>query len=210
VPLHVNEQPFDAAEQRRTICGTEVVVAPFRPCVWISVTVPWAPPLLPDDAPRFLALLDTGFNGALFLREDHFRRLVGEVAALPERSPGRLRLADDRMETHRRYQAKVWLHGYGLDHSTPAFDLDISRGIVAWSEPPAEEPEVLGETFLARLRTWLGIGTRRPPGVGGAVPVGTQPAQGPPLPVLGAMALWPRKVKVSVDYGTLRTSIWVP
>jgi hypothetical protein len=210
MPWLVNEQPFAPEERRLTICGAEVLVAAFRPSVWISVTAPWVLAPLPDDVPRFLALVDTGFNGALFLREDHLRRLVGDVDMLPERSPGHLSLADDRRETHRRYQARVWLHGYGHDAPTPAFDLDVSRGIVVWSEPPAEEPTVLGEGFFARVLRAVGLRGGASGSAEHGPPIAPLATEGPPLPTLGAMALWPRKLKVAVDSGQLSLSVWVP
>jgi hypothetical protein len=118
--------------------------------VWISVTAPevLAPP--PPDATRFPALVDTEFNGALFLKEDHLRRLV-DLSALPEQSPGHIRLADSRSESHRRYRARVWMHCYGLTPPVPALDLEISRGVLVWSELVEEEPQRRKEGFL----TWL-------------------------------------------------------
>jgi hypothetical protein len=173
--------------------------------VWISITAPevLAPP--PPDAPRFPALVDTGFNGALFLQEHHLRRLVN-VSALPEQSPGNVRLVDRRSESYRRYRARVWMHSYGLTQPAPALDLDISRGVLVWSEPVEEEPQGVKEGFLTWLlrRLWPWGRSEPAPRLS---PLSTP--QGPPLPTLGAWALRPRELTVTVDYDTLRLSIGV-
>jgi hypothetical protein len=205
VPLHIHEQPFYAREQRLVILGTEVTVAPLRPLVWISLTAPQVLSLSPD-LPRFLALVDTGFNGALFLSADHLQRLV-DVTTLLEQSPGNVRLADSRLESYRRYRARIWLHSYGLDQPRPALDLDISRGVLVWAKPSWEAPQVLEEGFFRKLlrKVWPWHGSQSAPGPS-PVPV----SQGPALPTLGAWALRPKKLKVTADYDLLGLSIGVP
>jgi hypothetical protein len=205
VPVHIHDQPFYAREQRWETLGAEITVAPLRPLVWISITAPEVLAPLPD-LPRFPALVDTGFNGALFLREDHLHKRV-DVTTLPEQSPGNLRLADSRLESYRRYRARIWMHSFGLDPPLPALDLDISRGVLVWAEPPGQEPEGPEEGFFTRLlRKVLPRGGAEP----APRPRSSPAPQGPSLPTLGAWALRPKRLKVTVDYDLLRLRIWVP
>jgi hypothetical protein len=138
---HVLEAPFSDRTQSLTVLGTALKVLPLEPVVWISITRPEVM-ALPEDAPRFPAVVDTGHASSLSIKQEHLGKLV-DPAALPILgTPAALVYADGRRASLPRYQARVWLHGFHPDPARQpgALRLPTRDGIVCYrTAPPPRE-----------------------------------------------------------------------
>ena len=176
--MYIRDMPFSAQAQELTVHGEKVTVFAFEPIVWVSITPPDVT-VLPDDAPKFPAIVDTGNVVAFNIRESQltaWTRPQLRSADLSLASPPRP-VHDASGNVHRlpRLRARVWLHPYPEDNGLPALDLQVLGGILVY------------ETLSA---------TQEPPR-----------AAGPHLPLLGARAFRPNGLKVDVDYRHLLVNI---
>ncbi|HKI31755.1 MAG TPA: hypothetical protein VKA46_07795 [Gemmataceae bacterium] len=199
---HVLEAPFSDRTQSLTVLGTALKVLPLEPVVWISLTSPEVT-ALPEDAPRFPAVVDTGHASSLSIKQEHLGKLVDEAALPILGRPAALVYADGRRASLPRYQARVWLHGFHPDPTRQPRPLRLPTrdGIICYrtANRPREREES-GWDWLWRL---LG---RAPP----ASQTSAAVAPGPHLPLLGARAFRPLGLTVQVDYSKLTLSIARP
>jgi hypothetical protein len=197
---HVLDAPFSDRTQSLTVLGTALKILPLEPVVWISLTSPDVP-VLPEDAPRFPAVVDTGQASSLSIKQDHLARLTDSLALPVLGRPAALVYADGRRASLPRYQARVWLHGFHPDpaRQPPPLRLPTRDGIICYGPAPRERA-ASGWDWLWRL---LG---RAP----SAAPTAAAVALGPHLPLLGARAFRPLGLTVQVDYSKLTLSIARP
>jgi hypothetical protein len=185
-----------------TVRGTPLKVLPLEPVVWISLTSPEVT-ALPEDAPRFPAVVDTGQAGSLSIKQEHLDKLV-DLAALPVLgAPAALIYADGRRASLPRYQARVWLHGFRPDPTRQPRPLRLPTrdGIICYRiTPQVRRPEKSRWDWLWRL---LG---RTP----AEAPAPAAVAPGPHLPLLGARAFRPLGLAVQVNYSALTLTIARP
>src|SRR6266851_6577255 len=83
VTIQIDHCPFFETKQRVTVGETDVEVWPLQPVVWISLTQAGLSEL-PPGTPRLLAVLDTGNNHNLAIKEEH---LVNWARLVPEDLP---------------------------------------------------------------------------------------------------------------------------
>lgn len=143
--MYIRDMPFSAQAQELTVHGEKVTVFAFEPIVWVSITPPDVT-VLPDDAPKFPAIVDTGNVVAFNIRESQltaWTRPQLRSADLSLASPPRP-VHDASGNVHRlpRLRARVWLHPYPEDNGLPALDLQVLGGILVYEtlsatqEPP--------------------------------------------------------------------------
>ena len=178
VPIHVREMPFANKKRNESILGLAVDIFAYEPVVWVSVTRPEVI-ALPPDAPRFLAIVDSGNTVAFNIREDHLLAWTGLKAVdLPPAATAKVTDASGKSAHFKRRQAKIWLHPYPEGTGLGTLDLQIAGGILVY------EPLQTGQPAAANLQ-----------------PVG------PHLPLIGARAFFPLKLEVLIDYKNLRVTI---
>jgi hypothetical protein len=181
VPVHVRALPFSDTLRVLDVCGVRVNVFAYEPVVWVSITRAEVA-VLPADAPRFPAVVDTGNTVALNIQEDHLAawsvpRL--RAADLPLASPPRrVHDASGNVAVLPRRQAKVWLHAYPEGAGLAPLNLMAAGGILVYE----------------------------PAGVGEGQPANVQ-VTGPHLPLLGARGFFPTGLAVLVDYRRLEVTI---
>jgi hypothetical protein len=194
---HILEAPFSDRTQTLTVLGATLRVLPLEPVVWISLTSPEAT-VLPEEAPRIPAVVDTGHTASLSIKHEHLGKLV-DPAALPVLGrPAALVYADGRRASLPRYQARVWLHGFHPDpaRQPPPLRLPTRDGIICYGPAPRPRPRTRWD-WLRRF-------------VGRASSAAEAVAPGPHLPLLGARAFRPLGLVVQVDYSQLTLSIAHP
>jgi hypothetical protein len=184
-----------------TVLGLVLTVLPLEPVVWISLTRPEVT-TLPEGAPRFPAVVDTGHASSLSIKQEHLGKLVDPMALPFLGRPAVLVYADGRRASLPRYQARVWLHGFHPDpaRQPPPLRLPTRDGIICYRTAPLRERERTRWDWLWRLL--------------GRAPSAAQPsaavAPGPHLPLLGARAFRPLGLAIQVDYGKLTLSMARP
>jgi hypothetical protein len=78
--MPVRERPFHNLQQAIAVLGVNVTIFAYEPVVSVSITRPEVT-VLPADAPRFLAVVDTGNTLACNIREEHLTAWTGLAAA---------------------------------------------------------------------------------------------------------------------------------
>ncbi len=111
---HILEAPFSDRPQLLTVLGLELKVLPFEALVWISLTSAEMA-VLPEDAPRFPAVVDTGHASSLSIKQDHLGKLIDPTLLPIFGAPAKLVYADGRKASVPRFQARIWLHGFHPD-----------------------------------------------------------------------------------------------
>jgi hypothetical protein len=199
VRAHILDAPFSDRAQPLTVLGLALKALPLEPLVWISLTSPEVA-ALPEGAPRFPAVVDTGHASSLSIKQEHLGKLVDPTALPILGTPAALVYADGRRASLPRYQARVWLHGF---HPDPArqprpLRLPTRDGIICYGAAPRpQERKRLGWDWLWRL-----LGRAAP-----AARTAAATAPRPHLPLLGARAFRPLGLTVQVDYSKLTLSI---
>jgi hypothetical protein len=170
--------------------GGETVELPRLDCaVEVSLTRRNLP-TCPADAPRFLAVVDSAFSRTLLIREALVQRWAGcsvsarSGPAAPGRRPSPIVL--DKTQALLRPQSNVTLvDASGVVQTHPTYEADL------WLHP--YQSRTHHEPF-------------RIPLIGGFVlfpsPMNSGP-DGPPLPLLGALALRRVGLKLTVNYAKL-------
>ncbi len=179
--LIVREMPFSDRARALDILGVRVKVFAYEPVVWVSVTPPHVT-ALPPDAPKFLAVVDSGNTSGFNIREGHLAAwTIPQLTAAnlpPAAPPSPVHDASGSVTVLPRYRANVWLHPYPDGGGLPPLILQPIAGILVYTGAQAM-PE------------------------GGGIP---QPS-GPHLPLLGARSFRPAGLTVSIDYRRLRVTI---
>jgi hypothetical protein len=140
--------------------GETVSVKPLQPIVWISVAPPQVVDL-PMNAPRFPAVLDTGFNQTLLIQDRHLNNWGGVNPVDLQIFPGEPARHND--QTWPFLIADIWLHSITSDDpvavpARPAFCLETQPGILVVSESQRKQRlPVLGMRALAWNRIKLGL-----------------------------------------------------
>jgi hypothetical protein len=200
---HILDAPFSDRIQPLTVLGLSLKALAFEPLVWISVTGPRVA-VLPEDAPRFPAVVDTGHASSLSIKEQHLGELL-DPRLIPVRGTrANVVYADGRKASLPRYQASIWLHGFHPDPARQPSPLRLPTpdGIICYD--PAPRPLQRAKSGWDWLRSLLGRTTSPPATPPQAV------APGPHLPLLGARAFQPVGLTVHVDYGKLTLTIARP
>jgi hypothetical protein len=179
VPVYVRDMLFSDQSKEVTVLGVKLKIFAYEPIVWVSLTRPDTT-VLPPDAPKFPALVDTGNTLSLTIQESHltaWTRPALRAADLPLASgPRPVHDASGNVVALPRREATLWLHHYPEGTERAPLDLEVSGGILVYEASPA------------------------PPGQS------TRPA-GPHLPLLGARAFRPTGLSVQVDYQRLLVNI---
>jgi hypothetical protein len=174
--------------------GTEAVELPSLACaVEVSLTGRGLS-TCPKDAPRFLAIVDTGFTHTLLIRQVLLERWAGFIVSVPSGPmptgvvPGPI--VRDQDQAFLRPQPSVtFIDAAGSSRSVPSYMADL------WLHP------FQSRTHQSPFRVPLHDGLLLFP-----VPT-TNVTEGPPLPLLGALALRRAKLKLTVNYAKLDFSI---
>jgi hypothetical protein len=132
VAVHVREMPFFDTKRGASILGVNVEVLAYEPVVWVSVTRPEIA-VLPLNAPKFPAIVDTGNTLAFNTREDQLTACTGlKAISLPPAPPLKVTDASGSIVRLPRRQAKVWLHPYPEGTGLMPRDLQIAGGILVY------------------------------------------------------------------------------
>jgi hypothetical protein len=179
VPVHVREMPFSNKKRKESILSVEVEIFAYEPVVWVSLTRAEIT-ILPENAPKFLAIVDTGNTVAFNIQEDHLTAWAQLKAVdLPFAGPlGKVSDASGRIAKLARRQARIWLHPYPEGTGLAPRDLQVVGGILVYESPQA-----------------------------GHLPLTIPQLIGPHLPLLGARAFFPTNLGVSVNYRRLHVTI---
>jgi hypothetical protein len=173
--------PFYDRPRDLAVLGVAVRAFAYEPLVWVSLT-PHEVTVLPPDAPRFPAVVDTGNTLALNIRESHltaWTRPGLRAADLPLAAPpAPVHDASGRVVPLPRRRARVWLHPYPEGSGLAPLDLQPAGGVLVYESPPTP----------------------------GGQPAGSPPV-GPHLPLLGARGLISKGLVVCVDYKRLLVTI---
>ncbi len=181
MPVYVRDLPFSDRPRDLTVLGVGVRAFAYEPVVWVSLT-PHEVTVLPPDAPRFPAVVDTGNTLALNIRESHltaWTRPGLRAADLPLAAPpAPVHDASGRVVPLPRRRGRVWLHPYPEGPGLAPLDLQPAGGLLVYDGPPASQG---------------------------------QPAESPPvgphLPLPGARGLIPKGLAVCIDYKRLLVTI---
>jgi hypothetical protein len=142
MPAVLRDLPFFDHRTTAEVGGQQYPILPHQPVVWVSVSHKGQRE--PDSAmPRFPAVYDSGFTGALLIHRDQLRHFAGL-------HPQYLTARGDFMRPHGLrvplHAANVWLHpnrrGRRDEFSgAPPFLLEVERGI-GISDDPAGYPRL--------------------------------------------------------------------
>jgi hypothetical protein len=103
----IRKLPYDDRHTKLTLPGGDnVLVLPYQIVIWISIT-PTNVKAVSKSTPRLPAVIDTGFNHSLLIREEHLSNWAG--LAIEQLSP----LATQITAYDRRVRlraANVWLY----------------------------------------------------------------------------------------------------
>jgi hypothetical protein len=127
----LRQLPFFHTEPAALAPDGPVPVRPYQIIVWVSLSLPSVTEL-DAAAPRFPAILDTGNNHNLAIREEHLNRWTGlDLATLPGK--GLIQVAGMRVAL---VAANVWIHpnrpGTRDEWEGPAFCLELEEGIAVY------------------------------------------------------------------------------
>ena len=157
--LHINRIPVPRAERSIKLpTGDTIALKSLQPIVWISV----APPQvidLPPTAPRFPAVIDTGFNQTLLIQDWHLEKWAGVKSADLQVFPGEAARYGNQTWPFRL--ADIWLQPADLGANLPvvdseAFCLETHPGILVVRESERRQRlPVLGMRALAWNRVRL-------------------------------------------------------
>jgi hypothetical protein len=140
---HVDDCPFFEGKQRVRAGGSDVDLLPLQPVVWVSVTRAGLSEL-PPDTPQLLAVLDTGNNHNLAIKEEHLVDWANLfVDDLPKRAiQARVRSVrgEDLIPV---YEADVWLHPFPQGRDLPPLNLEVGGGIVCYRIAKAKKSRTL-------------------------------------------------------------------
>jgi len=179
--VYVRDMPFSDRLRDLTVLGLGVRAFAYEPIVWVSLT-PHEVTVLPTDAPRFPAVVDTGNTLALNIRDSHltaWTRPGLRAADLPLAGPpAPVHDASGRVVPLPRRRARVWLLPYPEGSDLAPLDLQPVGGLLVYEGPPTLRGQ----------------------------PAGSPPV-GPHLPLLGARGLIPKGLVVCVDYKHLLVTI---
>lgn len=159
--LLIDRLPIPSAKRSIALPGGGTIVAkPWQSLVWISITPPQVLELTPAT-PRFLAVLDTGFNQTLLIQDRHLEEWAGIKASELDVFPGESAVYGQQVWPFR--MADIWLHANvpGQQDSTSNIQsmcLEAHPGILIVSE--RERPQrlpLLGMRAMARNRMQLQI-----------------------------------------------------
>jgi hypothetical protein len=143
VTIQINDCPFFETKQRVKVAESEVEVLPLQPVVWVGLTRAGLSEL-PPDTPRLLAVLDTGNNHNLAIKEEH---LVDWATLVPDDLPRFALQARVRSVAGEQlmpvYEADVWLHSFPKDTGLPPLNLEVDGGIVCYRKPKARKSKTL-------------------------------------------------------------------
>jgi len=156
VAIHVDDCPFFETKQRVKAGETQVEVLPLQPVVWVSLT-PAGLNELPHDTPQLLAVLDTGNNHNLAIKEEHLRDWAAlSLEDLPKFAvQARVRSVGGE-QWMPVYEADVWLHPFPIDARLAPINLEIDGGIVCYRRSKGRKAVSLGP----RLPLLGGLGLR--------------------------------------------------
>ncbi len=138
--MYVRDMPFSDQSKEVTILGIKVKVFAYEPIVWVSLTPPDMI-VLPPDAPKFPALVDTGNTLSLTIQESHltaWTRPALRAVDLPLASgPRPVHDASGKVVALSRREATLWLHPYPEGTKRAPLDLEVSGEILVYEAPPA-------------------------------------------------------------------------
>ncbi len=158
----LRDLPFRVERDEVHVGGQRVTVRPYQIIVWVSLAG-WRTSVLPPQAPRFPALLDTGLNHHFSIRAEH----LSAWAQLPVggiRQVGDIRIGAQRLALH---GAHLWLHANVPGHrdrfrDVPARRLLLDRGIAVYPAGSAFPPlPTLGVRALVHNRLHLVVDSER-------------------------------------------------
>ena len=161
MPLVIDRLPIPNSPRNVTLANGDIVeIKPLQPIVWISISPPEI--VLPGiDAPRFPAVIDTGFNNTLLIQDSHLERWA-------DLSAGKLRLSPVEpvaiwgQRLHFRL-ADVWLYSHEMEKPALASNqmphcLEMHPGIVVVAKEHRElRLPLLGMRGLAWNKTRLEV-----------------------------------------------------
>lgn len=148
--LLIDRLPTPAVERELQLRpGLSVKVKPLQPIVWISL----APPSvldLPANAPRFPAVIDTGFNQTLLIQDAHLQEWGGVNVGDLETYPGETARYGNQIWHFR--MADIWLHSLP-ENEEPAnepYCLETHPGILVVADTQRRQRlPILGMRALA-------------------------------------------------------------
>jgi hypothetical protein len=159
VSVLLNRISIPAAERLLQLkTGGIVSIKSLQPIVWISVTPPQVIDL-PDNSPRFPAVIDTGFNQTLLIQDQHLKEWGGVNPGDLQLFPGET--ARYGSQTWPFRIADIWLHAIESDNAAvrpirESYCLETHPGILVVSKSERwQRLPVLGMRALAWNRIKL-------------------------------------------------------
>jgi hypothetical protein len=135
VAIHIEDCPFFETKQKVRVGENEVEVLPLQPVVWVSVTRAGLSEL-PPDTPQLLAVLDTGNNHNLAIKEEQLtdwaKLFVTDLPKLAMQARVRSVRGEELIPV---YEADVWLHPFPKRTDLPPLNLEVDGGIVCYTKP---------------------------------------------------------------------------
>jgi hypothetical protein len=164
--LFIEDETISRTQREVQFRNQKLTINPLHLLVWVALTPRTSRPYPPQADCYFPAIADSGFNGTLFIRKDHFVDWAGTpLSAFPSAGSVTPTYADGHREQqpHPRYDGDLWLRSN--NPAVPPRRIELNRGFI-----------------LARQ-------------------------QGPPVPLLGSLALRRANAQLLADYGRLVFSL---
>lgn len=141
--VRIDNCPFFETKQKVKVGETEVEVLPLQPVVWVSVTRAGLSEL-PPDTPQLLAVLDTGNNHNLAIKEEHLidwaTLFVGDLPKLAVQARVRSVRGEELIPL---FEADVWLHPFPKSTGLQPLNLEVDGGIVCYRKARARKSRPL-------------------------------------------------------------------
>jgi len=142
VAIHIEDCPFFETKQKVRVGENDVEVLPLQPVVWVSVTRAGLSEL-PPNRPQLLAVLDTGNNHNLAIKEEQLtdwaKLFVTDLPKLAMQARVRSVRGEELIPV---YEADVWLHAFPKRSDLPPLNLEVDGGIVCYRKPKARKSRV--------------------------------------------------------------------
>jgi hypothetical protein len=139
VPVYIDDSPFFETKQKVHAGGTEVELLPLQPVVWVSMTRAGSS-ALPPDTPQFLAVLDTGNNHNLAIKEEHLadraKLFLDDLPKLAVQARVRSVRGEELLPV---FEADVWLHPFPKRVAVSPLNLEIDGGMVCYRKSRARK-----------------------------------------------------------------------
>jgi hypothetical protein len=132
---YINNAPFSDKTEPLQVLGTSISIRPFQLLAWVSLT-PREVQVLPSDAPKFIAVIDTAHGHNFSIKENWLREWAGLELNQLKLLARVVKIRDARgfEEIRPLHDANLWLHA--SQPNVPPLFIELDRGITVYSDPP--------------------------------------------------------------------------